>query len=187
MAAAPPSRLESLSAIEAAVWRELEAAPHDKPHPWRTPVLATTDGDVGDARTMVLRDLRAAERQLLMFTDSRSFKAAQIAAHPLGTLVMWSEALGWQLRLRVRLWLETDGLAASSYWTRLKLSPAAHDYLSALAPGSVIDGAQGPRGDRAHFALLGASVLSIDWLELHELGHRRARFEPDAAPCWLQP
>jgi pyridoxamine 5'-phosphate oxidase len=186
MASAPP-RLESLSAIEAAIWRELESAPRDKLHPWRTPVLATTDGAVGDARTMVLRDLRMAERQLLMFTDSRSFKAAQVAAHPLGTLVMWSEALGWQLRLRVHLSLETDGLAASSYWTRLRLSPAAHDYLSALAPGSVIEEAQGPRGDRAHFALVEATVLSIDWLELHERGHRRARFEPDAAPRWLQP
>ena len=185
--AAAPSRLASLSAIEAAVWRELEAAPHDKLHPWRTPVLGTTDGVVGDARTMVLRELRVAERQLLMFTDSRSFKAAQIAAHPLGTLVMWSEALGWQLRLRVRLGLEVDGLAASSYWTRLKLSPAAHDYLSALAPGSVIDQAHGPLGERAHFALVEATVLAIDWLELHELGHRRARFEPGVAPRWLQP
>jgi hypothetical protein len=187
MAAATPPRLQSLPAIEAAIWRELEAAPHDKQHPWRTPVLATTDGASGDARTMVLRDLHTAERQLLMFTDSRSFKAAQIAAHPLGTLVMWSEPLGWQLRLRVQLALQSDGLAASSYWTRLKLSPAAHDYLSALAPGTAIDEEQGPRGERAHFALVQASVLSIDWLELHEQGHRRARFEPDASPRWLQP
>jgi pyridoxamine 5'-phosphate oxidase len=186
MAASPP-RLESLPAIEAAVWRELEAAARDKLHPWRTPVLATTDGAVGDARTMVLRDLRIDERQLLMFTDSRSFKTAQIAGHPRGTLVMWSEAMGWQLRLQVHLSIETDGLAAWSYWTRLKLSPAAHDYLSALAPGSVIEDAEGPRGDRAHFALVEATVLSIDWLELHELGHRRARFDPDDAPCWLQP
>lgn len=180
-------RLESLQAIEAALWRELEAAPHDKAHPWRTPVLATTDGEAGDARTMVLREVCVAERQLLLFTDSRSLKAAQIAAHPLGMLVMWSEALGWQLRLRVQLALQTDGLSASSYWTRLKLSPAAHDYMSALAPGSVIADAHGPLGERAHFALVEASVLWIDWLELHALGHRRARFEPDLAPRWLQP
>lgn len=150
-------------------------------------MLATTDGVAGDARTMVLRDVRAAERKLLMFTDSRSLKAAHIATHPLGMLVMWSEALGWQLRLRVRLELQPDGLAASSYWARLKLSPAAHDYLSALAPGSVIDEAKGALGERAHFSLVDATVLSIDWLELHELGHRRARFQPDAAPRWLQP
>ena len=186
MTAAPP-RLQSLPAIEAAVWRELEAAPHDKLHPWRTPVLGTTDGVTGDARTMVLRNVSAAERQLLMFTDSRSSKAAQIAAFPLATMVMWSEPLGWQLRLQVRIALQPDGLVASSYWARLKLSPAAHDYLSALAPGSVIDQAHGPRGERAHFALVEATVLAIDWLELHELGHRRARFEPDAAPRWLQP
>jgi hypothetical protein len=186
MPAAPP-RLDTLPAVEAALWRELEAAPQDKQHPWRTPVLATTDGEIGHARTMVLRDVPADERLLLMFTDSRSLKAHQIADHPLGTLVMWSEALGWQLRLRVQLELQPDGLAASSYWTRLKLSPAAHDYLSALAPGTEIDEAEGPRGERAHFALVQAHVLAIDWLELHALGHRRARFEPGSPARWLQP
>jgi hypothetical protein len=43
------------------------------------------------------------------------------------------------------------------------------------------------RGDRSHFALLEAQVLSIDWLELHVQGHRRARFGNDATSCWLQP
>ena len=42
-------RLEALPAIEAALWRELATAAHDQEHPWRTAVLATTDGQVGDA------------------------------------------------------------------------------------------------------------------------------------------
>ena len=46
-------RLDSLPAIEAALWRELLAAPQDALHPWRTPVLATTDGELGDARTVM--------------------------------------------------------------------------------------------------------------------------------------
>jgi pyridoxamine 5'-phosphate oxidase len=180
-------RLESLPAIEAAVWRELQAAPRDKQHPWRTPVLATTDGEIGDARTVVLRGADAAQASLLIYSDARAGKVAQIAQHPQGTLVMWSEALGWQLRIRVHVEVITDGLELSSRWAQLKLTPAAHDYLSALAPGSPLDTALGARSDRAHFALLEARILSIDWLELHAQGHRRARFDNDATARWLQP
>jgi pyridoxamine 5'-phosphate oxidase len=181
------ARLETLDAIEAAVWRELLAAPRDRIHPWRTPVLATTDGDIGDARTVVVRDVDRTSATLLVYTDSRAAKVTHAARHPLGTVVMWSPALGWQLRLRVRLSVTTDGLELSSRWAQLKLTPAAHDYLSALAPGSALDGALGSRGERAHFALIEAQVQWIDWLELHEQGHRRARFDTSQPPRWLQP
>ena len=181
------TRLESLQAIEAELWRELQAAPRDKQHPWRTPVLATTDGQIGDARTVILREVNAEQSTLLIYTDARAGKVAQIAAHPHGTLVLWSPALGWQLRLRVDLQSVTDGLELSSRWARLKLSPAANDYLSPQAPGTPLEHALDTRVERAHFALLEASVLSIDWLELHALGHRRARFGNDATPRWLQP
>jgi pyridoxamine 5'-phosphate oxidase len=181
------ARLESLQAIEAALWRELHAAPRDKQHPWRAPVLATTDGEIGDARTVILREVDQAQSTLLVYTDARAGKVAQIAQHPHGTLVMWSPALGWQLRVRVALQAVTDGLELSSRWAQLKLSPAANDYLSSQAPGDVLDSAISARGERAYFALLEARVLSIDWLELHAQGHRRARFGNDATPRWLQP
>ncbi len=182
-----PARLESLEAVERALWHELQAAPRDKQHPWRAPVLATTDGETGDARTVILREVNTARATLLMYTDARAAKVAQIATHPQGTLVLWSPALGWQLRLRVHLQAVTDGLELSSRWARLKLSPAANDYLSATAPGDPLDSAISARAERAFFALLEARVLSIDWLELHEQGHRRARFGIDATPRWLQP
>jgi pyridoxamine 5'-phosphate oxidase len=178
-------RLDSLPAIEAALWRELLAAPQDALHPWRTPVLATTDGELGDARTVMLRAVNADKRQLTFFSDARAAKVAQLSAHPLGTLVLWSPALQWQLRLRVRLEAQSDGLAVSSHWARLKLSPTAQDFMSAMAPGSALDNALGARGERAHFALIVAEVQSVDWLELHALGHRRARFASGQAN-WLQ-
>ncbi len=181
------TRLETLDAIEAALWRELLAAPRDKQHPWRAPVLATTDGAVGDARTVILRDADQAQTTLLVYTDARAGKVAQIAAHPLGTLVMWSPVLGWQLRIRVALQAVTEGLELSSRWAQLKLSPAANDYLSSLAPGDALGSAISARGERAYFALLEARVLSIDWLELHAEGHRRARFNTDTTARWLQP
>ncbi|MCW5611172.1 MAG: pyridoxamine 5'-phosphate oxidase family protein [Rubrivivax sp.] len=184
------SRLDALADIEAAVWRELAQAVRDRAHAWRLAVLATADGEGADARTVVLRDLDEAARTLLIYTDPRSPKAQQLDERPLGTLVVWSPQLAWQLRLRVRLALHTSGLTVSSRWAQLKMTPAAQDYLSPLPPGSALAPAAGPpapeRGSREHFAVLTAEVLAVDWLELHALGHRRARFDADGAR-WVVP
>ncbi len=186
-------RPAELGAVHTALWQELTRAPHDKHHEWRTPVLATVDddGQAADARTVVLREVDAAAATLVLFSDARAGKLAQLQAHPIGTLVFWSKRLGWQLRLRVRLSAQTEGLAVSSRWARLKLSPAAQDYLSPLPPGAAIEGtppatATAGTVERGHFALLAAQVQSSDWLELHREGHRRARFDA-AGARWLVP
>jgi pyridoxamine 5'-phosphate oxidase len=121
---------------------------------------------------------------------------AQLRTHPNGTLVMWSTRLSWQLRVRVSLTAQTEGLAVASRWARLSLSPAAQDYLAPRAPGSVLlDGAGRPEAEtapssaqpaRGHFAVLTAKVLAIDWLELRASGHRRAQFDGQGAR-WLVP
>lgn len=183
-------RLESLKEIEAAVWRELAACVRDKQHAWRTPVLATTDGELADGRVVVLREAAPEQQRLLVYTDRRSAKVAQLGSHPLGTLVMWSPVLGWQLRCRVVLSLDASGLAVTSRWAQVKLSPAAQDYLSPLPPGTELDEpAPAPRPDPqalGHFAVVDAQVQSIDWLELHPHGQRRAILGRDGAR-WVQP
>jgi pyridoxamine 5'-phosphate oxidase len=183
---AATERIATLEAIEAAVWAELAAAPRNKQHPWRLAVLATRDGGGADARSIVLRDTDAATRSLIFYTDARSPKVRQFEAHPQGTLVLWSPSLGWQLRLRVSLALEASGLAVSSRWARLRMTPAAHDYLSPLAPGSTVDRPVVERGTREHFAVVTATVEAIDWLELHAEGQRRALFDA-AGRRWLAP
>jgi len=182
-------RLQSIESIQAEVWQQLTTAAGDSGHPWRTPVLATINGHLADARTVVLREVDARDRSFLIYTDERAAKVSQLLGHPVGTLVMWSPQLGWQLRCRVHLALEMSGLAASSRWARIKLSPAAQDYLSPLAPGTAIEDPATPsRGvvERDYFSIVTAKVLSIDWLELHELGHRRARFDGHDG-VWVQP
>ena len=181
--------LTELHAIHAELWQQLASAASGMDHPWRTPVLATINGHLADARTVVLREVDAREQRFLIYTDERAAKVPQLLNHPVGTLVMWSAEIGWQLRCRVHLALEMTGLAASSRWARIKLSPAAQDYLSPLPPGPPLDADAAPAHDavaRDYFSVISAKVLSIDWLELHEEGHRRARFEGNSAR-WLQP
>jgi hypothetical protein len=181
------SRIESLSLIESRLWHELQRASRETDHDWRTLALATAGPDRAEARLVVLRETDAAARALVFYTDSRSAKVEQIAAQPQGTLLAWSRALGWQLRLAVRLQVQTRGPEVASRWTRLKLTPAAQDYLSPLPPGSPVAERFAPeRASRGHFAVVNAQVTQVDWLELHADGHRRARFGADGA-SWLQP
>jgi pyridoxamine 5'-phosphate oxidase len=187
---AAAQRLHKLDEIQGEIWRQLEAAVDDNLHPWRTPVLATINGHLADARTVVIREVDARDRRFMIYTDERASKVAQLLSHPVGTLVMWSQPLGWQLRCRVHLAIEMSGLAASSRWARIKLSPAAQDYLSPLPPGTAIaEPMPAPTHvavARDYFSIITAQVLSLDWLELHELGHRRARFDGGQG-TWLQP
>lgn len=185
--ATPAPTDPELAALHGRLWDELDAAVHDKAHPWRTPVLATVGGAAGvDGRVVVLREADAAAHELILFTDARSPKAGQIAAHPAGMLVLWSAALGWQLRLSVQLEIETSGLAASSRWARLQMTPAAQDYLAPRPPGQALSAPPPERGTRGHFAIVTARVQAIDWLALDPAGHRRAVFDT-AGARWVQP
>jgi pyridoxamine 5'-phosphate oxidase len=181
------ARIDSLALIETQVWQQLERATQQRDHEWHTLVLATVRDGEAQARTVVLRETDATARELVFYTDARSAKVAQIEAQPVGTLLCWSSRLGWQLRMRVQLQVQASGLAVSSRWARLKLTPAAQDYLSPLPPGSPMSRRAEPeRASRNHFAVVTAMLLSLDWLELHADGHRRAHFGPDGAQ-WLQP
>jgi len=181
-------RLTELDAIETEIWHQLEQAPRDKQHAWRSPVLATVSGDTADARTVILREVDRPNRRLVTFTDARAAKVAQLAEQPRATFVMWSPALAWQLRCRVSLSIETTGLAATSRWAQIKTSPAAQDYLSRNAPGAPLESPDHQATEpleRAHFAVVNAEVLAIDWLEIHRDGHRRAVFDAQGAR-WVQ-
>jgi pyridoxamine 5'-phosphate oxidase len=184
-------RLQTLAEIEAAAWEQLASAAADHDHEWRDATLATTatnpDGNAyGDARTVILREVDADARRLLVYSDARAQKVAQLRGCAEATLLMWSRRLSWQLRCRVRCEVHEDGLAVASRWARIRSSPAAQDYLSPLPPGAPIEAQTPAVANREYFAMIEAEVLAIDWLELHREGHRRARFEPGRSR-WLQP
>ena len=193
------TRLQELDEIETSIWSELErsvaARPRaepdepvadEPPHEWRVAVLATVDDGQADARGLVLREVDAAERRLVFYTDARSPKVRQIEQSPQGTLIFYSRKLGQQLRMQVRLNVETDGLAVSSRWARLQTSAGARDYQSVAAPGRPLDAPLSELGVRGHFAMIEAMAETVDWLELHPEGHRRALLGSNGSR-WVQP
>ncbi len=192
----PAPRLTDLPMLEAMIWTELDravrgiGAPGRPAHPWRRAAFATVGEDGPEVRSVVLRDIQVDRRELVFYADARSPKVAQLRADPRGQLLCWSEPMGWQLRLRCRVEVATDGLDVTTRWARIRHRPAAHDYLSPLAPGSPLEAPAAPLAPervRESFAVLTARVEAIDWLELHAQGHRRARFAIGHSPQWLVP
>lgn len=181
------ARIESLALIATSVWQQLTLAAGDREHGWRQLTLATWDGQRPQLRTVILREVQAAQRRLVFFTDARSPKVEQLRAEPCAGVHCWSAALGWQLRLDVHCNVFTEGAEVAARWSRMKNNPAANDYLSPLPPASPLAERYAPQpADRAHFAVVIAQVQAIDWLELHVQGHRRARIDA-AGARWLQP
>ena len=69
-------RLATLDEIDAEVWRQLGLCTKDKGHPWRVCVLATLNGELADARLVVLREVDERRRQLLVYTDERDTRTS---------------------------------------------------------------------------------------------------------------
>ena len=182
--------LDTPTDLRQSIWHHLTRAPHDRHHPWRTPVLATTtpDGEP-NARTVVLRAANATQQTLTAFTDHRSAKAFELAHHPKALFVFWSERLKWQLRVRALVTVQTSGPEVDAVWQRVQQSASAGDYLTRTAPGTPLaqpaDGTA-PLATQHHLAILTAQVLEIDWLELSASGHRRACIGPERWE-WLTP
>jgi hypothetical protein len=180
--------VNDLLALAARVRDELAQAVSTRGHPWRTATLATVSPEgLPDARTVVLREWDEHEQTLVFFTDARSPKVQHLQHQPQAALVLWHPGLGWQLRMTVRTEVTFEGLAVSSRWARLKMTPAAQDYLSPLAPGDSLGSLSPAAASRPHIAVVQARVLAVDWLSLNPEGHRRARLCPPELAAWLQP
>jgi pyridoxamine 5'-phosphate oxidase len=169
------------------LWQELQRAAVDRHHDWRTPVLATTGLDgLAQARTVVLREVRRPQAQLLLYTDARSPKVAELLAQPLACLLCWSTRLHWQLRLQLRFQVSQNDEETRSAWERVRQSPSSGDYLAARAPGSPMATAQEALLETPQLAVLLGTVERMDWLELARHGHRRARLDEQRVE-WLVP
>lgn len=172
--------------LAARLWRELQRAPHDRHHEWRTPVLATQGIDESgpQARTVVLRHAGIQLWSLRVYTDARSPKCSELVVHPLAQMIFWSKRLNWQLRVSVTATVEFEGEQVNTAWENVSQTRAAADYLSAFPPGQIQSSSKTEVENsrhalrQHHLAILNFKVSSMDWLALGKDGHRRARLTP---------
>lgn len=178
----------------------------DRRSPFHTPVLVTNGLDGSPAaRTVVLRGFEPARRHLIVHTDRRSGKVAELSADDRAALVFYDARNRVQVRVGARGVVHRGDDEAAAAWGRV--TPFGRrcylgDPPGAPSPESTsglpvdLDGSP-PSLERsesgfANFAVIALTVLTMDWLLLSARGHRRARFVwpadgADARATWLAP
>ncbi len=184
-----------LRELHVRLWHMLEHAVDDATHGFHTGVLANGS----DARTVVLRAALREPPQVLIYSDRRAPKVAQLQDQSRATLVLYAKPC--QLRLRGTVSIHLDDALADTHWVRCPLS-SRRAYLASAPPGSVLatPGSGLAEGldsraptleeslpGRAHFAVLRLAIEEIDCLLLEPGGHRRAGFWADGGAEWRVP
>ena len=184
-----------LAEILAEAFRLFSRGVADRRSAFRTPTIATVGADgVPGARTMVLRGFEPAARRLMLHTDRRAGKLADIARAPRVAVHVYDPRAAVQVRLSALAQVHRDDAVARAAWAAS--APASRaGYAIAPAPGTEVPAPPpAPAGSEAgydNFAVLALTFDILDWLWLHHAGHRRARFAwpADGSPhaAWLVP
>lgn len=177
---------DDLAATLAEVWRLLARGVADRRHGFHHPGVATTGIDGRPRlRTVILRGVVPAARQVRFHTDLRSDKVAELARDARIALMFYDESAKVQVRLEGRAVIHAGDAVTDMAWAQSKPMSRAC-YGTQPAPGSVIPAADAftlpgsadtetARG-LVNFRAVVATADSLEWLWLAHGGHRRARF-----------
>jgi pyridoxamine 5'-phosphate oxidase len=194
-----PDYYNDLPACLHHAWLLLGRATQDRKSAFHAPVVATHSADGPQARVLVLRAVDKAKKNLTFHTDTRSEKIAELAADSRVAVTFYDAAKKLQLRINGRATLHGADALADARWQAARPS-SLRCYLGAQ-PGAVspqpssglpsaLEGREPLEGElqagRAHFAVLQVAIERIDWLYLHSLGQRRARFVWQGEECAMQ-
>jgi hypothetical protein len=174
---------ETPGALLDLVWSRLGQGLRDRTHPARHPALASIGPGGPEVRTLVLRAADRGAGTLELHTDAASPKAAQIAADPRVSLLVWVPEDRLQIRLRALAELVAGDPALFA-----ALPAEARANYGGAPPGSARaeTGDEGA-GDPARFAAIRCRIVEIDALVLGT-PHRRALFRgPDFEGGWIAP
>jgi hypothetical protein len=182
-----PGYYNDLDASLAHAWAMIGRGVADRRSAFHTPVVATVDETGAPSqRVMVLRAADGARRLLRLHTDARSQKLVQIAGQPRISLLFYDVGAKLQLRVAAHATVHAGDEVSASAWAA-SLPQSRLCYEQVVAPGAPIPQPMPELpADRRfavadegleNFAVLRATVDSIEWLYLAIEGHRRARWD----------
>jgi 3-hydroxyisobutyrate dehydrogenase len=179
-----------LEDLEKDIWiRLLNGALKSREAFHTTSIATIADGAISQ-RTVVLRKVLPAAKQLFFHTDTRSHKWLELAKNNNISALFYDAPARLQLRIQGKAVLHQNDAIAETSWQTTRLS-SRRCYLTMAPPSSVSDQPSSgltPEIEREQFTLdesevgkhnfgvVAINVDSIDWLWLHHAGHRRAHF-----------
>jgi pyridoxine/pyridoxamine 5'-phosphate oxidase len=203
----PPAYYDDLDLSFEEAWGLVEAGVSNRHCPAHMPAVSTVDeSGAPHLRIMVLREASRGTRTLRFHTDARSMKLEQIRSNAATSVLIYDPAAKVQIRLSGQSSLNVEGDVTDTAWA--SSTPFARRcYMAEAAPGTPIakpssglpEWIQGKQPEeaqlldyRSNFAALFVEISSIEWLYLANAGHRRARWQFNAAQdswsgSWLIP
>ncbi len=167
--------------------RWLQAGATTPTHAFRWPVVSTESADgSAEVRIVVLRRFDEAARLLVVHTDIRSAKVAELRRNPRCGFLFHDPDDRLQFRLRTTATVHhADAFARREFDALSPHSKATYAGLGVPGmeepPDAPFAYPPKPPADDAiafvHFAAVACEIQSADVLELHPSGHRRAAFE----------
>jgi pyridoxamine 5'-phosphate oxidase len=177
-----------------ATW--LAAGANSPQHSFHWPVVSTIGADrFPESRVVVLRKFDGAARELTFHTDARSPKVQDLQRDSRCGFLLYDPEQRLQLRVRTVARLHRcDDHAQREF---AKLAPHNRATYACTASPSAELPAQAPfdyppkppiHEEEAfqNFTVVNCQILELDVLELHELGHRRAKLWWDDATVRMQ-
>lgn len=150
----------------------------DRRHPFRFFVLSTF-GPYPEARWVVKRD-GTSDFKVLLYTDSRSPKVAQLQENNRVTALFYHPKKKLQIRLKGEAILLTEGPEYQRHLQQVQQTAASKDYSTKQPPGMPLNPDQTLLFDTAlHFAAVWIQPNTLDVLELGHEQHRRCAFQLD--------
>jgi pyridoxamine 5'-phosphate oxidase len=198
-----PTFLGDLDAVEAHAWFLLERGALDRRSPYHAPSIATLSPDGPQIRTVTLRHVDRTTGRLRFNADARGGLVQQLLVDPRAAVHAYGAAEKTQLRLRVHATVHREDGVASAAWQAT--NPSARRCYLVPPPGSPVDEptsglpmtlerrrpteAESADGF-VHFCVVELQVESFEWLHVHAIDKRRARFDRQGTGwlgSWLTP
>lgn len=161
----------------------LAHAPGDRDCPLRIMTLSSVDSAARpQARHVILRAFDDISVVASFYSDARSGKVVELKSRPDVALTFYDPAAAVQIRAMARASRRWDPASRAAAWADLPTSNQ-RDYATRQAPGSPLNtpftvGRDTVDAEHAYrrFAIIDCEILEIDYLHLHQGGHRRAGF-----------
>lgn len=179
-----------LDDLEKDIWIRLLNGSLKSKEAFHTSSIATiTDSGISQ-RTVVIRQVLPATKQLFFHTDTRSNKWVELSTNNAISALFYDAPARIQLRINGTAVLHQNDLIAENAWQKTRLS-SRRCYLTLAPPSSIsklptsglsaeieqeLFSLEESEVGKQNFGVVSINVVSIDWLWLHHAGHRRALF-----------
>ncbi|MEE2745603.1 MAG: pyridoxamine 5'-phosphate oxidase family protein [Pseudomonadota bacterium] len=178
-----PAFYSSLDLIRNQIWLMMKNGVDNGKLATHTPSLATIgDNNQPQVRTVVLRGCDEENRRLRFHTDSRSPKVKELQLNPQIVVHSYSYAEKIQIKMYCEAELHASGPREEVAWAQTGTN-SRKCYQINQAPSSTITAPtrvvySDTKADegRENFIVIIANIYEMEFLYLHHLGHRRAKF-----------